>query len=94
MSLPATTPTVGPTTVRPDLDEERRDRFNERLLEAVNDAGPVFLSHTRLGGRLVLRLAIGNLRTTPEHVARAWEIVRGRAAELAEAERVAWTSRG
>jgi aromatic-L-amino-acid decarboxylase len=78
----------------PDLDEERRDRFNERLLQAVNDAGPVLLSHTRLGGRVVLRIAIGNLRTGPEHVARAWEIVRSRAAELAAAERVAWTSHG
>ncbi|HEY7530719.1 MAG TPA: pyridoxal-dependent decarboxylase [Gemmatimonadota bacterium] len=72
--------------------DEERDRFNERLLEAVNAAGPVFLSHTRLGGRVVLRLAIGNIRTGRAHVAGAWEIVRARAAELARAGGTAWTS--
>ncbi len=61
------TPAAGP---------EDQDAFNERLLAAVNAAGPVFLSSTRLRGRLVLRLAIGNLRTTEAHVRRAFEIVR------------------
>ena len=36
----------------------------------------VFLSHTRLGGRLVMRIAIGNLRTERRHVAAAWELIR------------------
>jgi aromatic-L-amino-acid decarboxylase len=52
------------------------DAFNERLLDAVNAGGEVFLSHTRLQGRFTLRLAIGNLRTTEAHVARAWTIVQ------------------
>ena len=52
------------------------DRFNEELLEAVNATGEVFLSHTRLNGALVLRLAIGHLRTTEAHVARAWELLQ------------------
>ena len=38
--------------------------------------GEVFLSHTRLDGRYVLRLAIGNLRTTEAHVARAWSLLQ------------------
>jgi aromatic-L-amino-acid decarboxylase len=58
------------------------DAFNEQLLNAVNASGEVFLSHTRLDGRFVLRLAIGNLRTTEAHVARAWELLQERAAEL------------
>jgi aromatic-L-amino-acid decarboxylase len=59
----------------PDLPAERQDAFNERFLSEINAAGPVFLSHTRLHGRYVLRLSIGNLRTTPEHVAQAREII-------------------
>jgi aromatic-L-amino-acid decarboxylase len=59
---------------------EEQDRLNERLLAAVNAAGPVFLSHTRLGGRLVLRLAIGNLRTTRRHVETAWQLIKRAAA--------------
>ncbi len=52
------------------------DERNQRLLEAVNARGPVFLSHTRLGGRYVLRVAIGNLRTTGEHLETAWRLLR------------------
>jgi aromatic-L-amino-acid decarboxylase len=59
---------------------EEQDRFNERLLAEVNAAGPVFLSHTKLQGRFVLRAASGNIRTTEEHVRRAWELVREAAA--------------
>jgi aromatic-L-amino-acid decarboxylase len=59
---------------------ERQDRFNERLLDRVNAAGPVFLSHTVLQGRHTLRVAIGNLRTGREHVEALWELI-GRACE-------------
>jgi aromatic-L-amino-acid decarboxylase len=53
--------------------EAALDYLNEPVLEEVNRAGKVYLSHTRLGGRLTLRLAIGNLRTTREHVRLAWD---------------------
>jgi aromatic-L-amino-acid decarboxylase len=42
----------------------------------VNATGEVYLSHTKLDGRYVLRLAIGNIRTERRHVARAWELLR------------------
>ena len=52
-----------------------QDRLNERVLEAVNASGEVFLSHTRLEGRFTLRLAVGHIRTTETHVRRAWELL-------------------
>jgi aromatic-L-amino-acid decarboxylase len=52
------------------------DEENEALLERVNASGEIFISHTRLDGRYVLRLAIGNARTTEADVARAWEVIR------------------
>ena len=55
---------------------EGTDEENEALLESVNASGEAFLSHTRLDGRLVLRLAIGNFRTTEDDVRRAWELLR------------------
>ena len=55
---------------------DESDEFNELLLERVNASGEVFLSHTKLNGRYVLRLAIGNLRTTESHVARAWSLIQ------------------
>ena len=42
---------------------EEEDARNQALIDAVNATGEVFLSHTKLHGRLVLRLAIGSLRT-------------------------------
>jgi aromatic-L-amino-acid decarboxylase len=59
-----------------------RDEENERLLERVNASGDIFISHTRLGGNYVLRLAIGNFRTTEEDVRFAWDVLR-REASLA-----------
>ena len=52
------------------------DEENRRILEEVNATGEVFLSSTMLRGVFALHLAIGNHATGPEHVARAWELVR------------------
>jgi aromatic-L-amino-acid decarboxylase len=52
------------------------DEANRELLDKVNESGEVFLSHTALNGRFVLRLAIGNHTTTRAHVQRAWELVQ------------------
>jgi aromatic-L-amino-acid/L-tryptophan decarboxylase len=61
---------------------EGTDADNERLLAAVNATGEIFISHTKLGGRYVLRLAIGNERTTEADVGRAWDVLRQEAAAL------------
>jgi aromatic-L-amino-acid/L-tryptophan decarboxylase len=61
---------------------EAQDRLNEQLLAAVNAAGPFYLSHTVLQGRYTLRVAIGNLRTTRQHLDELWRLVRRSAADL------------
>ncbi|HJR95976.1 MAG TPA: pyridoxal-dependent decarboxylase [Gaiellaceae bacterium] len=58
------------------------DELNEEILERVNASGEVFISHTRLGGRYVLRLAIGNFRTSEDDVRLAWDVLRREAATL------------
>jgi len=65
-----------------DTADPRLNPLNERLLEGVNASGEVFLSHAVLAGRYALRLAVGNIRTEEQHVARAWEILRGEALRL------------
>ncbi len=59
------------------------DALNERLLHDLNAGGQIFLSHTKLGGAYVLRLAIGHARTTEAHLAMAWALIRETAARLA-----------
>jgi aromatic-L-amino-acid decarboxylase len=63
------------------------DALNEAIMHTVNASGDVFLSHTKLNGRFTLRLAIGNIRTTEEHVALAWR-------RLNEAAAVCGANRG
>ena len=70
-----------PRSVEPD--DTRLDQSNTALLDRVNASGKVYLSHTELNGRFTLRLAIGNLRTTQEHVRTAWELLREHSAALA-----------
>jgi aromatic-L-amino-acid decarboxylase len=55
---------------------EGDDDENEALLESVNAGGEIFLSHTKLNDRYVLRLAIGNEVTTETDVRRAWDVLR------------------
>jgi aromatic-L-amino-acid/L-tryptophan decarboxylase len=58
------------------VHEETLNAINERILSRVNESGEVFLSHTKLAGRYVLRLAVGNIRTEERHVRRAWTLLQ------------------
>lgn len=61
-------------------DEGALAAHNGRILDRVNASGSVFLSHTKLGDRYVLRVAIGNIRTQESHLAEAWRLLRDAAA--------------
>jgi len=52
------------------------DERNRALLEAINANGLAFLSHTVLKGAWVLRLAVGNVRTTWQDIERTWDFIR------------------
>jgi len=55
---------------------EGSDAENQALLERVNASGEIFISHTVLNGRYVLRLAVGHESTTEADVQRAWDVLR------------------
>jgi len=59
-------------------DEDELTKLNEHLLEAVNETREVFLSHTKLNEKYVLRVAIGNIRTEERHVKNAWELIQAK----------------
>jgi aromatic-L-amino-acid decarboxylase len=60
--------------------EEEIATLNASIMERVNAAGAVYLSHTKIAGRYTLRLAIGNIRTDRPHIERAWAALREAAA--------------
>ncbi|MEQ1501186.1 MAG: aminotransferase class I/II-fold pyridoxal phosphate-dependent enzyme [Myxococcota bacterium] len=61
---------------------EDDDALAMRVIAEVNARGDVFLSHSVLGGRTVLRVVVGNIRTTERHVTAAWDQIRSIAAAL------------
>ncbi len=58
------------------LSEADLDTRNESLVERINRSGEIFFSHTRLKGRLALRIAVGHLRTDESHLRHAWELLK------------------
>jgi aromatic-L-amino-acid decarboxylase len=57
-------------------DDESLNKLNERLMRAVNGSGRMFITHTKLNDRVVLRFVISHLRTSEDHVARAWQLLQ------------------
>jgi aromatic-L-amino-acid decarboxylase len=76
LAAPVAFSTVAFRAVSARMTGEAQDRLNLEILEKVNASGEVFLSHTRLRGRIGLRLSIGNLRTREHHLQRTWEVLR------------------
>jgi aromatic-L-amino-acid decarboxylase len=57
-------------------DESALAHHNAQLLARVNATGQVFLTHTTLGGRYTIRMAIGSHRTERSHVELAWRLMQ------------------
>jgi aromatic-L-amino-acid/L-tryptophan decarboxylase len=55
------------------------DAANERLLQQLNASGKLYMSHTKLHGRYVLRFCVGQTYTQEEHVRAAWEQIQAAA---------------
>ncbi len=62
-----------------ETDEAEIASHNAAIMARVNASGDVFISHTKLGDQYVLRVAIGNLRTTAQTLERAWTLLRAAA---------------
>jgi aromatic-L-amino-acid decarboxylase len=67
---------VLPDGAEGSISDADLDELNERLLARVNATGAAYLTHTRLHGRLALRIAVGNVLTRERHLTQAWELVR------------------
>ena len=49
------------------------DAANQQIMEGLNLSGDLYLTHTKLNGKLTLRMSIGQTHTEERHVERAWE---------------------
>ncbi|MEJ2103757.1 MAG: pyridoxal-dependent decarboxylase [Ignavibacteriaceae bacterium] len=65
-----------------DKTELQLNELNEKLLEKINSSGKLFLSHTKLNGKFVIRLTIGSIRHERKHVLEAWELIKKTLTEI------------
>ncbi len=67
-----------------EADDPRLDDLNAALLARVNATRRVHLTHTRLGGQYVIRVAIGQRQTERSHVEEMWGLIQEAAGGRAE----------
>ncbi len=57
------------------------DAVNQEIMDRLNQSGDLFLTHTKLDGKLTLRLSVGQANTKLRHVENAWKRIREEAAK-------------
>ena len=56
--------------------EKETDKLNSEIVERINASGRAYLTQTRLRGRTVMRIGLGNVLTTEQHLRKAWDMIR------------------
>jgi aromatic-L-amino-acid decarboxylase len=51
------------------------DDFNLKLMNTINESGKIYFTHTKLNGKVVLRMCIGQTNTDERHVMQAWRLI-------------------
>lgn len=59
-----------------DVPEGQLDALNERIFEAINDTGEIYLTQTRINGKYAIRLVSGAPMTQKKHLDKAWQIIK------------------
>jgi aromatic-L-amino-acid/L-tryptophan decarboxylase len=62
--------------------ESALDKLNSAVVEQINASGRAYLTQTKLRGRTVLRIGLGNVLTTEEHLHKAWGLLRETTSKL------------
>lgn len=65
-------------------DEQTINSLNEELMHQLNDSGELYLTHTKINGRFVLRLVVGSSHASMEHTQTAWASIAARAKKMIE----------
>ncbi len=52
------------------------DRLNSAIAESINASGKAYLTQTKLNGRTTMRIGLGNVLTTEEHLRGVWNLIR------------------
>jgi aromatic-L-amino-acid decarboxylase len=58
------------------------DDANQKLMDALNRSGDLYLTHTKLNNKLTLRMCVGQTNTAERHVEKAWQRIQEEAGKL------------
>jgi aromatic-L-amino-acid decarboxylase len=58
------------------------DAANQRIMDALNHSGDLYLTHTKLNGKFTLRFCVGQTNTQLRHVENAWKRIQEEAGKL------------
>jgi aromatic-L-amino-acid decarboxylase len=61
---------------------DRIDEINSGIVERINASGRAYLTQTKLCGRTVMRIGLGNVLTTEEHLHKGWKFIQDKAVDL------------
>jgi aromatic-L-amino-acid decarboxylase len=51
------------------------DALNELIMNGINASGEAYISHTKLDGKITLRLSVGSIRVEERHIAKVWALL-------------------
>lgn len=69
------------------MSDSETDRLNEKINHALNDSGKIYLTHTKVNGKYVLRMVTAQTNVTEHHVTEAWNLIRECASALSSQDR-------
>jgi aromatic-L-amino-acid decarboxylase len=63
-------------------DADKIDMLNGEIVERINASGRAYLTQTKLHGRTVMRIGLGNVLTTEQHLRNVWQLIQTTASEI------------
>jgi len=63
--------------------KKKTDKLNSEIVERINASGRAYLTQTKLCGRTVMRIGLGNILTTEQHLHNAWKLIQKTVTQVA-----------
>ena len=63
-------------------DKNKIDFLNSEIVERINASGSGYITQTKLCGRTVMRIGLGNVLTTEHHLCNVWQLIQKTAEAL------------
>jgi len=69
---------------KPNLttSSDELNQLNQTLMTQLNNTGQIYLTHTKVRDDMALRISIGQLNVTLDHVKESWELIKRSADSL------------